>query len=610
MSQTYSPDPPPSSRIRRALLAVWAALTAAALVYAWSFGLNAPLIDEWEFVPVLLGQEPAAPWLWAQHNEHRLPLPRAVFLGLFRLTHDFRAGMLLQVAVLSALALGLMHLAARLRGRPDWPDLFFPVSLLHLGHWENFLLGYQICFVLFCVFATGLAVVALRATRESAFRAGVEGGVLLLLAEMTGGSGLVLVPPVAAWLVYLAVVVWKGGRRPEALALVAIAGLALAYLAVYYASYQPPPDHPPPSRDPLAVGAIAGQVLAMGLGFGLAQAWAAVFAAELVLGLATVALLLHRAKDPENRPAAIGLIAVAAGLAGVAMAVGVGRAAMGPEMGLWGRYAMQSWPLLAAASLAWLKFGPGTATSGLRKWVPALLCLAAALAFMPNTGSGMAVGAAARARNTAMATDARSGVPPAEITRRHFPNSRDQGQEERAERYIPLLRDANVGIHASNGDTGGRWWPVVLLASVVLFVLAARWVWHLAKAVQAERARELFRLQHERYEEQLLKAAGASGLPRGLRWVKCAITGDAVLVRDAEHGGIVALVPVLIEFEPEADSDMAENPAAREPRPATAVFTFAGGTWETAGRVVFNHTPDQTVAAFGPQFRVIHHGHH
>ena len=31
---------------------------------------------------------------------------------------------------------------------------------------------------------------------------------------------------------------------------------------------------------------------------------------------------------------------------------------------------------------------------------------------------------------------------------------------------------------------------------------------------------------------------------------------------------------------------------------ATAVFTFHGGSWHTAGRVVFNHTPDQTVTAF------------
>ena len=136
-----------------------------------------------------------------------------IYLAEFRLTHDFRANMLVEVAMLAALALGLMRLAAQLRGRSDWPDLFFPISLLHLGHWENWLLGYQICFALFIVFVTGLVVVSIRTTRETAFRSGLLGGVLLLLAALTGGSGLALVPPVVAWLLYLAVIVRRTARE-------------------------------------------------------------------------------------------------------------------------------------------------------------------------------------------------------------------------------------------------------------------------------------------------------------------------------------------------------------------------------------------------------------
>ena len=153
-------------------------------------------------------------------------------------------------------------------------------------------------------------------------------------------------------------------------------------------------------------------------------------------------------------------------------------------------------------------------------------------------------------------------------------------------------------------------WIAGGLVSAVIVALGVRWVWRLGKAVMAERARELFRLQHERFEEMLLQAAGATGLPRGLTWARCQITGDALLVRDLATRGIVALVPVVIEFAPQEGSDMADNPAAREPRPATAVFTFHRGTWETSGRVIFNHTPEQAVAAFAPQFRVIPHGHH
>jgi hypothetical protein len=152
------------------------------------------------------------------------------------------------------------------------------------------------------------------------------------------------------------------------------------------------------------------------------------------------------------------------------------------------------------------------------------------------------------------------------------------------------------------------WWIGSGLA--VAAIVLGRWLWHLGKAVQTERARELFRLQHERFEEQLLKNAAATGLPRGLKWLSCQISGDALLIRDTLTGGIVALVPVVVQFEPIEGSDMVDVPAAREPRLATAVFTFARGTWETSGRVVFNHTPEQTVTAFTPQFRIIHHGHH
>jgi hypothetical protein len=147
-------------------------------------------------------------------------------------------------------------------------------------------------------------------------------------------------------------------------------------------------------------------------------------------------------------------------------------------------------------------------------------------------------------------------------------------------------------------NIGVWWWVGGGLVLLALVALAVRWVWLIGRAIHVERCRELFRLQHERFEEQLLKAAGATGLPRGLKWIACRIIGDAVLVRDTATGGVVALVPVQIDFSPVEGGDMEDVPAAKEPRPATAVFTFHAGAWHTAGRVVFNHTPDQTVTAF------------
>ncbi len=438
MSQTYCPPPPPTSRVFLPLALVWAAMTLAALGFVLVFGSNAPYADEWEFVPALLGKEPLPSWLWAQHNEHRLPLSRLIYYTLFQITHDFRTGMFLQVALLSALALGLMRLAAHLRGRADWVDIFFPVTLLHVGHWENFVMGYQLCFALFCCLVSGLAVVALQTQRETAFRSGVFAGVLLLLIALTGGFGLAVVPPVAAWLVYLAILVWRTGTKIRALMLLVLAALPVVYTAVYFSDYHRPPRHPPLSRDPVAIAMVTGEVLAMALGIGVSGIWWLVAVAELAIGVGTVALLIRQGRNPANRPASAGLIAVAAGVSGLALAIGLGRGSMGSDMGLWSRYALLAWPLLGTAYLVLVKAG--------RKWIPIVLCVAAAMAFGPNMITGMGIGAGIREHYNQIESDVWAGQPAEQIVHTRFPDSVNSGQMDRAVESIRLLQSAGIGV--------------------------------------------------------------------------------------------------------------------------------------------------------------------
>lgn len=451
MTQTYTPPAPATSAtwrsLRRALVVVWAVLTLGAFGFVAVIGTNAPYADEWEFVPALLGDEPAGPWLWQQHNEHRMVMPRAVYLALFKLTRDFRAGMVLQVAMLSALALFLMHLADQLRTRPHWADAFFPVSLLHIGHWENFVMGYQICFVLFAVLATGLVVVALRTTKANAFRSGVTAGVLALLLALTGGSGLVVVPPVSAWLVYVALSVWWGRAKVRAILILALAVLPLVYLGVYFSEYHRPAHHPAPSSDPIAVGQVAGEVLAVSFGIGVYQVWWVAFAGVLAVGVCTTASLVGGWREQNERLAITGLLAVATGVTGVAVAIGVGRAGFpgGEEMGLWSRYALLTWPLLAATYLVWVKLGG--------KWIPIALCVAAALTFPANTGTGMVSGAKIKSDYLAIEADLAAGLTAEQIVnendkQRAFPRSHQSAQAERAAVAIPKLRAARVGIFA------------------------------------------------------------------------------------------------------------------------------------------------------------------
>jgi hypothetical protein len=456
MSQHYNPPapatsdtlppPPQGERVTRwLLLLVWAVLTAAALAFVLAFGTNTPYADEWEFVPVLTGHEPALPWLWTQHNEHRLPLPRLVYYVVFQLTDSFRSGMVLQVAMLSALSLALTRFAAKLRGRPHWADAFFPVSLLHVGHWENLLMGYQLCFVLFTLLVTGIGVTALRTTRETAFRSGVTAGVLALMLSLCGGFGLVVALPVCGWLAYLAVIAGRTGPRWQAAVLVGLAVLPLLYLWAYQAGYERPTHGFPPERvpqpgegGPRAVGRVTAQTLAMAFGIGAETVWPWACGGLLVLGGVTMGMLIR----DSDRTAAVGLIAVAAGVAGLALAIGIGRSGFGDRMGLWSRYALLMWPLTGLAFLAWVKRG---GRGG--KWVPAVLCAAAALFFQANTQTGLVLGEAVRERQSAIEADAAIGKSPEEIA---YTRLAKTGQEERAVRGIPMLRKARIGAFAGN----------------------------------------------------------------------------------------------------------------------------------------------------------------
>ena len=245
---------------------------------------------------------------------------------------------------------------------------------------------------------------------------------------------------IGRWLVVVAVSVWQSGEKGRAALLLLLAALPLAYLGVYAGGYERPPLHPVPSTDPRAVLRVAGEVLAMSFGIAMTPVWLAAFAGILALGGATVALLVPRWKEPGERLSVAGLVAVTAGVAGVALAIGVGRSGMGGDMGLWSRYSMLSWPLLAAAYLVWVKLG--------RKWVPVALCVFAALVFLGNTGTGMQNGAAVKSRYSAIEADAALGLSAEQIVARQFPGSHQAGQEQRAVHAIPMLRAARVGIFA------------------------------------------------------------------------------------------------------------------------------------------------------------------
>src|SRR6185369_10049392 len=148
-------------QVKLSSVLVWgtlAALLGVALSNIPRHGRNIPLAEDWTVVPALTGHQPDFwGWLWSQNNEHRLPLPRLVHLGLLEVTHDFRVGMVFNVLALGLVAAVFVLAARRIRGRTSLADAFFPVVLLHLGNGANMFCGWQMHFVI----ATSLVLVIL-----------------------------------------------------------------------------------------------------------------------------------------------------------------------------------------------------------------------------------------------------------------------------------------------------------------------------------------------------------------------------------------------------------------------------------------------------------------
>lgn len=144
----------------------------------------------------------------------------------------------------------------------------------------------------------------------------------------------------------------------------------------------------------------------------------------------------------------------------------------------------------------------------------------------------------------------------------------------------------------------------VLLVGAVLFFLW-RPLHSLGREIQVERARELFLLQHERLEARFVRAAAATGKPRGLRWKDCSFERGVELARERKTGQLVALVPVAIQFEAIEGSDMEGLPAVGNLRNASAVFYFQRGQWLTVGKAVFNLNPLEVIDRFRNQYERI-----
>lgn len=371
--------PKPSSAV--AVRLAFLASAVLLLVFVATQATRVPIHDEYSSV-IFLYADPPLPlsMYWAQHNEHRIPLPRLLYVAAVRLAgDDFRAPPLLNAALLIAAAAFLLVAVRRLRGEPALADLAIPLGLLTVGQYGNLLWGFQVQFVAsvaLVVVALGLAVdPRLLASKRRLSGLGLCG----LLLPLCGANGVAFAPGIALGLLFAA---YRAENRSLRFVALGWGSAILSLTAAYFDGLETPPHHRE-AHGELTAAAI-GFVNLLGASFGPVARWLqpAPYEGITVLGVvalglvaATGGLLVRAALDPARRTRAVVLGGVLVGFLGLAAGIAKGRAGLSNVLDA-NRYVTLMLPMLSGVYLAWTAFGPAR--------LPRMVAVAVAVAAVPN----------------------------------------------------------------------------------------------------------------------------------------------------------------------------------------------------------------------------------
>jgi hypothetical protein len=426
---------------------VWAALTVALFLYIRQYSRNVPYMDDFWMVPVMTGTEPVTlQWAWAQHNEHRTLISRLIMVGLTRyIANDFRMARYANVGLLSIMAAAMLLLARSLRGSARATDVVLPLSILNVVQAESLMIGFAMNLILTSMVAVGLIVLT-GLTRWRDGRVMAMGfGVSLVLLPLCGGSGLVMLPPLALWLAGYLTWGWWSGQKPGAWTSAIGLGLLMAgvgVVAMYLHGYHRPPHHPMP---PSLASVISSTRMCLSLAiypdvtrYWWPAGWIVVALVGATLGL----LAMVAVRTPGERPRALGLAAIIVSMLGVAGAVGISRAAFGPTAILASRYVTLTFPLLGALYFAWLVYGKTAGRVGIHVVLVALMCLT-----LPHGQRyGRNYGWSVRVAEQRVERGLKDHIPTSELLSLACPAIYPNPAVARA--YFKLLKDARIGAFA------------------------------------------------------------------------------------------------------------------------------------------------------------------
>lgn len=448
-----------SDRGTRAFVwSVWLVMMLVMIVFIAKYGRNIPLNEDWWFVPPLTGNEPdLAKWLWTQQSEHRIPLPRLILLVLLKVTHgDFRAGMFLNAIAFGGLSFFMIRVARHLRcGRTSFADAFFPIALLHLGHWPNFAWSWMFTFILPTALICGVLLVLVSHQTVATPSVAVFVGISLVSLPLCGANGLLFVPILALWLGYCGVrilhdVKRKEGRRWIGEFLIGSMVFALCLTAFYFVGYKSPSWQPPnPGLGASLWTAI--KFLASGFGPAARNSWtmSIMAACGLLVPSAVVAVMgvLHHKRHERLR--ALSVLVFFGNVLIFALAIGWGRASA--ILGFYStwpiRYVVLALPALFTAFFIWELYGP----TRIRTAVQSALFLGMCILIPFNTIHGLGWRDWFLEQDKSLEQDLLAGTSASVLAERHRELLLNWIEPSELANYMRMLRESGIGPFAQMG---------------------------------------------------------------------------------------------------------------------------------------------------------------
>ena len=408
---------PNSGRVWWILLGIWGLCTIIAMGCVVAYSSDIPFADEYGLTPVLTGEEPLTwQWLWSQHNEHRIVLPKLVLYGLHQLTGRGSAGMYLNVCMLSLAAWLTMLAAVKQRGHAAATDAFLPVVWLHLGQMQNLLWSFQVGFVLPSLLTAWIIYVITVDKGRLRGPRGFAATMCIALLPLCGGNGLLVAAPLAIW---MTATLWVELRAPFAAgrawtwAMALVACLTYLLLGCYFVGLQPV-ALPASGNSTLWQAVVAAShFLNMGLGprFNAIWPWGGLVILAL-LGFSLGGLVKTAWSRGPVSCMAWGYAAILAGALLHAIAVGHSRAAVG---GLVSRYTTLMLPAFAAAYLSMPLF-----LRPRRASLAQSLLLVLGLVMLLNAPHGLDYARRFHARRSALLRDLQAGMPAFVLAERYY----------------------------------------------------------------------------------------------------------------------------------------------------------------------------------------------